>query len=120
MRLLHNEGVPDLPKTRRAVSLAALLLTSSLAFAETNALKLPDGPGKATTEKICSGCHAPEIVLGRHETVEGWTQIVTEMVNKGANGTDDEFNTIIDYLAKNFPAKSSSQSKSENSSAKSH
>ena len=25
------------------------------------------------------------------------------MVEKGANGTDDEFNTIIDYLATHFP-----------------
>ncbi len=70
-------------------------------------------------EKICSGCHAPEIVLGRHETEDGWTQIVSDMVNKGANGTDDEFNTIIDYLAKNFPAKANSQPKSNDAGGKS-
>jgi hypothetical protein len=70
-------------------------------------------------EKICSGCHAPEIVLGRHETADGWTQVVNDMVNKGANGTDDEFNTIIDYLAKNFPAKANSQPKSKDSRGKS-
>lgn len=67
--------------------------------------KLPEGPGKTATQKICSGCHAPEIVTGRHESKDGWTQIVTDMVNKGANGTDDEFNEIIDYLAANFPPK---------------
>ena len=34
-----------------------------------NTAQLPDGPGKATVQKICSGCHAPEIVLrtSRHE-----------------------------------------------------
>ncbi len=53
-------------------------------------------------QKICSGCHAPEIVIGRHDTKEGWEQVVSNMVDKGANGTDDEFNTIIDYLATNF------------------
>ncbi|HEY6987092.1 MAG TPA: cytochrome c [Bryobacteraceae bacterium] len=68
--------------------------------------QLPEGPGKATTQKICSGCHAAEIVIGRHETREGWEQIVANMVDKGANGTDDEFNTIIDYLAANFPKNS--------------
>ncbi len=67
------------------------------------AAQLPDGAGKATMQKVCSGCHAPEIVMGRHETKEGWEQIVSSMVDKGANGTDDEFNTIIDYLAANFP-----------------
>lgn len=68
--------------------------------------QLPDGPGKATTQKICSGCHAAEIVMGRHETHEGWEQIVGKMVSNGANGTDDEFNEVIDYLAKNFPKQS--------------
>jgi hypothetical protein len=64
---------------------------------------LPDGPGKPLVQKICGGCHAPEIVLGRHETKEGWERIVSEMVDRGANGTDDEFNIVIDYLATNFP-----------------
>jgi cytochrome c5 len=106
------------PATQRVLLCGAVFLAGNLAFAGTNAAKLPDGPGKATVEKICSGCHAPEIVLGRHETEDGWTVIVSDMVNKGANGTDDEFNTIIDYLAKNFTAKPSSQSKSKDSGAK--
>ena len=41
--------------------------------------------------------------MGKHETKERWAQIVTDMVGKGANGTDDEFNEIIDYLAAHFP-----------------
>lgn len=61
-------------------------------------------------QKICSGCHAPEIVLGRHETRDGWEQIVSDMVNKGANGTDDEFDQIINYLATNFPKKGDANS----------
>lgn len=43
--------------------------------------------------------------MGRHETKDGWEQIVSDMANKGANGTDDEFNQVIDYLAANFPKK---------------
>lgn len=82
-----------------------LSLAAGLALGATNPSQLPDGPGKATMQKICSGCHAPEIVVGRHETKDGWEQIVSDMVNKGANGTDDEFNEIIDYLATNFPKK---------------
>ena len=117
-RVLHNEEVLGLPIIHRILIFGAVFLTSNLAFAGTSSLKLPDGPGKATMEKICSGCHAPEIVLGRHETEDGWAQIVSDMVNRGANGTDDEFNTIIDYLAKNFPAKANSQSKTKDSGAK--
>ena len=86
-----------------------LVLVSSAA-ASSGASQLPDGPGKETMQKICSGCHAPEIVVGRHETKDGWSQIVGSMVEKGANGTDDEFNTIIDYLATHFPKKDDSKS----------
>jgi mono/diheme cytochrome c family protein len=80
------------------------------ALAGPSGTQLPDGPGKATMQKICSGCHAPEIVLGRHETKDGWEQIVSDMVNKGANGTDDEFDQIINYLATNFPKRSDEKS----------
>ena len=44
-----------------------------------------------------------EIVMGKQLTREGWEQLVSSMVDKGATGTDDEFNQIIDYLAANFP-----------------
>jgi cytochrome c5 len=91
----------------------------SPACASSNTSHLPDGPGKATVQKICSGCHPAEIVLGHRDTKDGWEQIVSDMVNKGANGTDDEFNTIIDYLAAHFPKDSDSQAAGKNSDAKS-
>ena len=84
----------------------AFLLGTSMAQAAGNGPQLPDGPGKATTQKVCSGCHAAEIVMGRHETRDGWEQIVGKMVSNGANGTDEEFNEVIDYLAAHFPKKS--------------
>ena len=83
------------------------------AQAGANISQLPDGPGKATMQKICSGCHAPEIVMGRHETKDGWEKIVGNMVNQGANGTDDEFNEIIDYLAAHFAKKTDAKSGGE-------
>ena len=90
-------------------------------FAGTTALaapQLPDGPGKATTQKICSGCHAAEIVLGHRDTKEGWERVVSNMVDKGANGTDDEFNTIIDYLATYLPKDSGSKPNGKDSPPK--
>jgi competence protein ComEA len=65
-------------------------------------LKLPDGPGKATTQKVCGSCHGAELVLGRQEDREGWGSIVNDMIQRGATGTDDEFFEVVDYLANNF------------------
>src|SRR3954452_7227116 len=63
----------------------------------------PEGQGKDTFVRICSVCHGPQIVLGRGNTIDGWTQVVLNMVQRGAQGTEEEFGEIVQYLAKNFP-----------------
>jgi competence protein ComEA len=65
--------------------------------------KLPEGPGKATTVKLCGMCHDAEIVMTRRENADGWNAIVADMVERGAEGTDDEFGKVIDYLVAHFP-----------------
>lgn len=89
-------------------------------FATSNAAGLPDGPGKATVAKVCSGCHPAEIVATHRDTKDGWEVVVRNMVDKGANGTDDEFDTIIDYLATHFPKSSGAKSGDKDSTAKDH
>jgi len=67
-----------------------------------SAQSLPNGPGKDVFEKICNACHEAEIVIGRKGTKEGWNFTVDQMVSRGADVTDQEFDTIVEYLAKNF------------------
>lgn len=67
--------------------------------------KLPDGPGRDTTQRVCGQCHGAEVVLGQGHTREEWGEKVSEMVTFGATGTDEEFNVVVDYLSKNFPPK---------------
>jgi competence protein ComEA len=84
-----------------------LFLACSLVYGAADKPKLPDGPGKATMERICSSCHGPEIVLGRKLTRDGWSQIVMNMIQRGAQGTDDEFADIVDYLTNTVSADAS-------------
>jgi competence protein ComEA len=65
--------------------------------------KLPNGPGKETMKRVCSGCHSAENVAGMARTREEWGALVGEMAAVGAQGTEDEFNEIVDYLATYFP-----------------
>jgi len=69
------------------------------------AQQLPDGPGKAALLKVCGPCHGAENVIGQSKTREEWGQVVGEMVSYGAQGSEDELNQIVDYLAKNFSKK---------------
>ena len=63
---------------------------------------LPAGKGKDLLEKICADCHGLDIIVSQRTTKDGWASIVDSMVGRGASGTKEELDTIVDYLAKNF------------------
>jgi competence protein ComEA len=65
---------------------------------------LPAGKGKELVENTCGSCHGLDVVVAQHATKDGWASIVDYMVSRGATGTPDEIKTIVEYLAKNFPA----------------
>jgi competence protein ComEA len=76
---------------------AALVLFAATAYAQ-----LPDGPGKAETERICSQCHELERSISLHQDRDAWQATMDKMVGLGAKGTEKEFQAVVDYLAKNF------------------
>lgn len=85
---------------RSLLSLAAL----SCALAAEDKPQLPDAPGKATVLKVCGNCHGAEIVLGHPNSEEGWNAVVIDMVQRGAEGTDEEYDEVVRYLTKNIKA----------------
>jgi competence protein ComEA len=66
---------------------------------------LPDSPGKAVVEKMCTPCHGLENVIRARMTKDRWGSVVDDMVSRGATGTDDEIDQVIAYLATNFSRK---------------
>ena len=66
--------------------------------------QLPDGPGRAETEKVCKSCHDLERSVSRRQDRDGWQATLTKMVALGTKATDQEFAVILDYLTKHFPA----------------
>lgn len=68
------------------------------------AAQLPDGPGKQETARLCSQCHAAEVVMSVRQDRGGWAGTVRKMSALGAKGTDDEFRAVLGYLATHFPA----------------
>jgi competence protein ComEA len=65
---------------------------------------LPAGKGKELVENTCGSCHGLDVVVAQHASKDGWASIVDYMVSRGASGTPAEIQTIVEYLAKNFPA----------------
>ncbi len=66
-------------------------------------LQLPDAPGKDIVQRICTACHGVEVIVPRGMSRQEWSQVVANMVAKGAKGTDEDFAQVLDYLAANFP-----------------
>ncbi len=75
-----------------------------------HAAALPDGPGKAETVRICGKCHSLEQAVSLRQGQAGWTATISKMVNLGAEGSDVEFGTILNYLVKNYGAGNSNPS----------
>ncbi|MEX6634740.1 hypothetical protein [Hyphococcus lacteus] len=66
---------------------------------------LPLGPGRDTTIRICSGCHALNRIEEVNRDRQGWYDLVQFMGDRGAMGSPQEMLEITNYLAKNFPPK---------------
>ena len=66
---------------------------------------LPEGNGKQLVESACVACHELGRVSNAGYSVEEWRNNIHMMVNVGAPVPKEQIETVIQYLAKNFPAK---------------
>jgi hypothetical protein len=62
----------------------------------------PEGPGKPVLLKVCTQCHSTDSIAQQHRTRDEWTDTINAMKGYGAEATDEELATILDYLVKNF------------------
>ena len=66
---------------------------------------LPEGPGKSAVLKICSECHPVEQAVSMRGSEKEWKDVILLMMDRGATVSEDEFNSILGYLAKNYGPK---------------
>jgi competence protein ComEA len=85
-------------------TITRILLASALLAVPVWAQNLPDGPGKEATAKICSQCHELARAVSLHQDRAGWQATMEKMISLGATATPEDFESILNYLAKNYPA----------------
>jgi competence protein ComEA len=49
-------------------------------------------------QMVCTECHVLELVRDTPRSYDAWHETVQEMVDRGATGTDQQFEDIMDYL----------------------
>jgi competence protein ComEA len=66
----------------------------------------PSGGGTETpiqaVQKICTGCHSLEIVMDTPKDYDAWHDTVQSMIDRGANGTQEEFGLVMQFLFENM------------------
>ena len=87
---------------RLLLSVTALAVPATTAFAQDQ--NMAEGPGKAETMKVCSGCHEVTRATSMHLDRAGWQSEMEKMISLGAKGSPEEFESILNYLSKNYPA----------------
>jgi cytochrome c5 len=63
---------------------------------------MPDGAGKAIVLDTCTICHDLSRIKNTRHTAEEWEETLIAMLNEGAPLSDDDFPTVLSYLARNF------------------
>ncbi|SDF06162.1 hypothetical protein SAMN05444167_1277 [Terriglobus roseus] len=71
---------------------------------QTASSDLPPGEGKAVVQRACTTCHTSGTISRKRATAAEWSATVDEMVNRGAELSDEEIVTVGRYLAASFPA----------------
>jgi len=86
------------------VHLCLCLAACSLAFAadDQDDKRLPEGAGKDLVARTCLQCHGAANFRKARQNRQEWAETVADMIDRGAKGTDDEFEAVLDYLSQNF------------------
>lgn len=63
---------------------------------------LAEGKGRDVAKRICGSCHSTNVWATQHQTRDQWSGVIDNMISKGADGTDEEFAQILDYLSTDF------------------
>ncbi len=82
----------------------ALILSIGTLSGNVFAQQTADGPGRAEMERLCKGCHEVARSLSPRQDRDAWNHTMARMVAFGMKSSDRDFNLVLDYLVKNFPA----------------
>lgn len=80
---------------------ASALLAAAPALAQSPP-QLPAGEGREIVATACTQCHTPQVIMSMRKNAGAWRVHVYDMFVRGAQVTDTEIETVVDYLAANF------------------
>ena len=86
-----------LPRPSYLLLLPFFLFAAALVAAASAAQDQDDAPASAF-RRVCSNCHDAERILATRRTRTQWEEVIEKMIDRGAEGTSDDFTTAEEYL----------------------
>jgi membrane dipeptidase len=96
----------------RIAMLAAFLLSGLSLAGPAAAQDLPPGEGREAVQAACTACHGVDVIVAQRRSEGDWNDVVARMIGNGATLTDDEYATVVHYLATALGPENPSQSTS--------
>ena len=81
-----------------AAALAAILLTAGVVAGAAGQQPAVDERSANAFTRVCSSCHDAQRILGTRRTRTQWEEVIEKMIERGAEGTEDDFKAAEDYL----------------------
>ncbi len=89
----------------------SVLIAFAAGAQQTKPIGFPDGPGRDLLLGRCFQCHGDTMWRDHRQDRRGWEGALYRMVGRGALWTEDEINTMADYLATVYGPQSGKTSK---------
>ena len=64
--------------------------------------KAAEDPGAALMTRMCSDCHEASRVTAMRRTRPDWEDVINKMIEKGATGSEKEFEGVFNYLVRAY------------------
>ena len=61
-----------------------------------------DDPAAGVFSQTCSECHDPARIVATRRTTPEWEEVLHKMIEKGAKGTENDFQAVFGYLLRNY------------------
>ena len=96
------QGPTWLARATPLVACAAGLLGSPLRAQTAPSVDALSSQESASLKAVCGKCHNLQVVLGARMSYDAWHDTVQSMIDRGAQGSDEQLDDVMDYLHRNL------------------
>ena len=109
----QNVGGIRRPRAAAWALLAGLAGASALVAATIHGAAPAQDPLNDAFTRLCSNCHDPARVTQSRRTRVEWEDVIYQMIDRGAVGSDQDFSLVLQYLLRDFGRVNVNQAASE-------